>query len=345
MKTETKNLYDEKYEIRLANKKDIPAIMEFIEVNWKHGHIMAVNRRFFEYEFLEEDGTVNFILAISRDKGTIEGLNGFLKASHDKEYLDIWGSIWKVRPGNMGFLGAEIIKRHMPLTGCRNDIGVGDNPKTAIPVLDRMLKRHTGKMNHYYMLADRNDFQIAQVAKVPNVEAKSSIANIIEFDNIADLHQQFDFAKYRNCVPYKDEWYVDHRFFKHPIYQYSVYGIELESKVDAIFVLRNQELQGRTAVRFVDYIGNQRWFAELGDFFRKLLKTENFEYVDFYCGGFLEKPILDAGFKLLDEGDKNIIPNYFGPFLQENIDIWFDSSCHETIVTKADADQDRPSYG
>lgn len=339
-----RNAYDEKYEIRLARRSDISDIMEFIETRWRSGHIMARNREFFEYEFLEEDGNVNFILAIDRNKGTIEGLNGFLKASHDQEHLDIWGSIWKVLPGNMLFLGAEIIRRHSPLTGCRNDIGVGDNPKTAIPVLDKLLKRYTGKMKHYYMLAERKDFKICIIDKYPTVRISSSSGNIVKFENIEEVKQKFDFRKYLDCVPYKDAWYINHRFFEHPIYHYDIYGIEMNGNIDAIFILRNQEQYGRVAVRFVDYIGNQKLFAELGSFFHKLLETENFEYVDFYCDGFLEEPILKAGFTLLNEDDTNIIPNYFGPFVQENIDIWVDSSYSGTIFTKADSDQDRPNY-
>lgn len=336
---------DEKYEIRLACKADIPDIMEFIGKNWKAGHIMAINRDFFEYEFLEEDGRVNFILAIDRNKGTIEGLNGFLKASHDKNYLDIWGSIWKVLPGNMLFLGTEIIKRYVSLTGCRTIMGVGSNPRTAIPIFDRILKMYTGKMKHYYMLADRNDFIIAKVNKHPSVKINESTACMIRFRTIEEMEHRIDLKKYHDCIPYKDAWYIEHRFFKHPIYHYDVYGIEFDGNVDAVIVLRKQEYRERIAIRFVDYIGNQTLFAELGSFFWRLLKAENVEYVDFYCDGFPEEPVVAAGFTLLDENDKNIIPNYFGPFLQENIDIWVNSSCDKAIFTKADADQDRPSYG
>jgi len=339
------NAYDEKYDIRLAKSTDIPAIMNFIENNWKSGHIMAVDRTFFEYEFLEEDGTVNFILAIDRNKGTIEGLNGILKASHDKEHLDAWGSIWKVLPGNMGLLGAEIIKRRIPLINCRNSIGVGDNPKTAIPVLRRILKEYTGKMMHYYMLAEREDFKIARIDHYPSVKINGSAASYIKFESFNALQERFEFEKYKDCVPYKDSWYIEHRFFKHPIYHYEVYGIEMDQKVDAIFVLRYQEYQGRIAVRFVDYIGEQERFAELGTFFHELLKADDFEYVDFYCGGFSAGPILLAGFTPVEENDTNIIPNYFAPFVQENIDIWVDSTCEKTVFTKADADQDRPNYG
>ena len=41
--------------------------------------------------------------------------------------------------------------------------------------------------------------------------------------------------------------------------------------------------------------------------------------------------------------DKNIIPNYFGPFVQKNIDIWTRAQDKKTIFFKGDGDQDRPS--
>ena len=56
-----------------------------------------------------------------------------------------------------------------------------------------------------------------------------------------------------------------------------------------------------------------------------------------------EEDVLEAGFTEVNEEDGNIIPNYFGPFLQENIDIWVDSKDKNSLFTKADADQDRPN--
>lgn len=97
------NAYDVRYEIRLANKSDIDSIMKFIDKYWKKNHIMSRNRELFEYEFLEDDGTVNFLLAIDRKNGLIQALNGILKASHDTEHLDIFGSFWKALDGNMAF--------------------------------------------------------------------------------------------------------------------------------------------------------------------------------------------------------------------------------------------------
>ena len=338
------NNYDERYEFRIADKDDIESIMNFIEIHWKSGHIMAVNRKFFEYEFLEEDGTVNFILAIDKKKGTIECLNGFLKASHDTGHLDIWGSIWKVLEGNMGMLGAELIKRRREITHCRCDLDVGNNPKTAIPVLKVLLKRYTTKMNHYYMLANRESYKIAKISYLPEYIVSDVKYTVVRFNDIEEVKKRFDAGKYCECTPYKDYWYINHRFFEHPIYKYEVYGIEKNKEVDAIFVLRMQPYEDRQAIRLVDYIGNRDLIAGIGDFLQAILSSdEKNEYVDFYCAGLDEKTVEMPGFSCLRENDPNIIPNYFGPFVQENIDIWVDSLDKNSLFMKADADQDRPN--
>lgn len=63
------NKYDERYDIRLARYDEIDKVMEFIDKYWKKNHIMARDRKLFEYEFLDGD-EVNVMIAI--DKSTIQ---------------------------------------------------------------------------------------------------------------------------------------------------------------------------------------------------------------------------------------------------------------------------------
>lgn len=338
--------YDDVYEIRLANKDDIEAIMQFIEDNWKSGHILATNRSFFEYEFLEENGNdVNFILAIDKEKRSIESLCGILKANHCSDKLDIWGAIWKTLDNNVAFIGMELVERCQKMLNARSFGGVGENPKTTIPIM-KMFKRYTAKMSHYYMLSEKiSEFKIAVVEKKSEKSSVNKENNRIkEFYHIEDVINVFDFEKYSESIPYKDAWYINHRFFMHPVYSYRVYGIQNENNnVDALFVTREEKIEERTAVRLVDYIGSQKVFYNLGAFFENVLKQKGYEYVDFYCDGFEAEQIVNAGFKLLDQEDKNIIPNYFHPLVKENIDIWVSSTSCNSLFTKADSDQDRPN--
>ena len=340
------NKFDEKYEIRLGWKNDIPSIMDFLENYWKPGHIMAKNRSFFEYEFLESNGTVNMVLAIDRKTGSIEGLKGFIYASAESEMRDLWGSIWRVKPGNISLLGVELFWRIEQLTKCRYNIGVGANSQTTIPIVKKLLHRHTGKMKHYYKLTNRRKekFKIAKVMYSP--QQKSLVkqeALIIVLNSIDELKEHFEINKMLPSIPYKDYAYLEKRYYRHPIYRYMVYGIQVGDEVGAILVCREQWQDDRKVVRIVDYLGDRELMAKTGVFWEEMLSVPSCEYVDFYCYGFEDEFLKEAGFSMVLENDENIIPNYFYPFVQKNIDIWIHSPVENVLICKADGDQDRPN--
>ncbi len=338
--------YDERYEIRLANVNDIEAIMDFIDKEWKKDHVLATSRELFEYEFLEENGDVNFIIAIDRESKQIAAIIGFLKASHDEENMDIWGSIWKVTNDALPLLGVEIIKRKMQITSCRNDITVGSSD-VATKLYKTALRRHVDTMKHYYRLADRdaNAFVIATVNNktCANVDAPAKKGKVRLLNNIEELQACYDLTKNKLTVPYKDVWYINHRYFNHIAYKYNVCAIEVDDVVEAIFIYRIQRYQGKNAIRIMDYIGNQMAFGTIKEYFDELLADPDNEYIDFYCLGMDEIYLNQAGFVKRDENDSNIIPNYFSPFVSKNIDIVVNSTDPNTMYFKADADQDRPN--
>lgn len=341
MMVDNKN-FDLRYDIRLANIKDIDMIMRFIGENWKKGHIMSVDKKLFEHEFLI-NGKVNFILAIDRKKKSLEGIFGFIPCSLDKEKLDICGSFWKIKEDdNIPMLGLEMAKRVNLLTSCRMHIGNGANPNTTIPLRRMFFDDITGKMKHYYILnKDVEHFEIAKIAekKSKNYEKSKEKISIKKAD-IKDV-KNFDFEAI-SSYPYKDAWYVKRRYFSYPYYKYDVYLILKEEK-KALIVLRVQEYNNKKILRIIDYIGKRELFSLLGDFFANEMIKNNYEYTDFYEYGFEDEYIEKAGFILLEEGDKNIIPNYFEPFVQENIDIFVHHKYPNTLLFKGDGDQDRPN--
>lgn len=336
--------YDERYDIRLAKYDEIPQIMAFIEDNWKKGHILARDRNFFEYEFLEEDGTVNVLIAIDRKKRTIEAMQGILKASKDKNHLDIWGSCWKVLPGNLPMLGFEVWNQCTIQTGARYQLGIGGNPDTAKKVLERMLHVNFVRMKHYYMLNDlKKNFQIA---KIVNKEKTCKISvprfwveRIYNEEQFLSCYPDIDNPE---AVPYKDAWYLTKKYFHHPIYRYEVFRISHQGKTQSFFVIRLQEYGTSKVARIVEYIGDSAAIAYVGNFFKNYLEERHCEYIDFYNYGMREQSLLSVGFIERTEEDANIIPNYFHPFVQENIDIWIMQPIDGAIYCKADGDQDRP---
>ncbi len=344
------NQYDDQYEIRLATSADIDMIIQFIDQHWHKEHIMAKDRQLFEYEFVDGD-SVNFMLAIDKKQHTLEAMAGFLLCSHTQDISkkDVWGSFWKVNTShkNMTFLGVEIMKRLMEQLQCRCHLGIGINPSTTIPIRKFVFHEKTAKLKHYYFLnsAFENDYKIAIIKKYKYKQIQSAIprTRYTKFHNIDEIRSCFDINRL-DAIPKKDFWYINKRFFQHPYYSYLVYGLQTrEHKTEALIIMREVEQFGRKALRIVDYIGEQSLFAGTYKLWTLFMKESQYEYIDFCTFGFHEEFILSAGFFLRDESDENIIPGYFEPFVQENIDIWVRYSLDGTLFFKADGDQDRPN--
>lgn len=340
------NKFDERYEIRLAFYQDIEAIMSFIDTYWRKGHILARDRELFEYEFVEGEN-VHVVLAIERETNSIQGIFGFSYCSHCESKRDIWGSLWKINDqhDNIPFLGVELAKRVYALTGCRMCLGNGVNPKTALPLRKRVLKDKTGKMGHYYCLnpsiKEHCVCKILEPRYLP-FKKQNRLLGVTEFTSMEELTKVFDIGR-EDAYPYKDAWYIEKRYFNHPYYKYHVFGLREETGVKAIVICRVVDAEGVQVLRIMDYIGEHEIFAETGGFWRKEMSEFQYEYVDFYEFGMESKILDEAGFVCRKDGDINVIPNYFEPFLQENVDIWVSYQYDGTTFFKGDADQDRPN--
>ena len=106
-----------------------------------------------------------------------------------------------------------------------------------------------------------------------------------------------------------------------------------------VVVLRAIHVQGDLKI-------NKRPQHKHGRFIFKIVHKEGYEYADFYCYGLENKILNDAGFFLVNSIDDLIIPNYFSPYLQKNINLNFfvDTENLNLIkLFKGDGDQDRPS--
>lgn len=336
------NRFDEIYDIRLAYLSEIPEIMQFIDEHWKKDHILARDREFFTYEMVV-DNQVNFIIAKRKLDGRIDGLLGFLPCSKNVDKLDAWGVIWKTIEGAAPMLGMELTKRLKQNVGIRTYIGVGTNYKTAAPLLKRILHYRVEKMKHFYCLADKEEYKIAQINNKilfsPNNDKEIEWIHINNYDQ---LEKCFDFREVEQCIPFKDAWYYNRRFLLHPIYKYQMWGITGSEGEKAVLITRDQEYNGTKVTRIIDFIGSPEIFGKCGSLLLKFL--EESEYVDFYFAGFDEQYALNAGMIELEENDVNIIPDYFNPFEQSNIDIWVSCSDNQGRCTffKGDGDQDRP---
>lgn len=333
---------DDLYDIRKAEVDELQDIMEFIKHNWNRNHILATNQNFFKYEHII-NGKLDFIIAVKRKTKSIVGILGILRASQNINNLDIWAGIWKVMDGEVPLLGFEMYKRAKEIYNARSVSSVGDNPNTTVKLLKALTKNKVVKMKHYYMLADKDKYFIAKIKNkivLANTE-KSNEIELVQINEFEEIEEQSAFWENTFVVPYKDCWYVKHKYFEHPINKYKIWGLRDKKKLIAIMVGREQVYNDTLVLRIVDYIGDYSEFGSLRGHFFEMLKK--YEYIDFYQYGFDEDALSKAGFIERKEDDVNIIPNYFSPFVQENIDIWCNSSDQSCVFFKGDGDQDRPN--
>ena len=131
--------------IRQAVYEDIPLIMKFIDAHWKKGHILARDREFFEWQFVD-DGQVNVFLAVDDTAGKIYGMQGVIPYSK-RPNPDISGSIWKTIKSPNPVLGMELEKYMFDQLQVRYSCSAGLSDKANR--IYKMLGMTPTVMEHY----------------------------------------------------------------------------------------------------------------------------------------------------------------------------------------------------
>ena len=337
------NKYDELFDFRIANINDIDNIMLFIKEEWSSNHILAYDKNFFIWMYGNEDSSeINFVLMLDKDNN-IKGLNGFIEYSQDSSRLYVSSAITKVSNSvTIPLAGVELIKRFHLLINAKGYYSYGTNPKTMIPIAQRIFKYDTGYMDQYYRVNSKMDnFAIAAVNNkivLPIKKEKWSLCQIFSDDELSG----FDFEKSYDGQAYKSKDYLIKRYFMHPIYSYKKYFIQDEtSQKKGLLVAREIVISGKKILRIVDFIGDLTALSHIGYAIDNLIIMDNYEYVDFYEKGIPEEYMKEMGFA--KNTGENVIPHYFEPFLQENIKLMYQRSNKNIVIFKADGDQDRPN--
>jgi hypothetical protein len=330
----------EKYEIRYATKHDINDIKEFINQNWKNNHILVREEELFVWQYTSDK--LDYIIATDSDNN-IQGMLGFISYDDSPE-RDIATSMWKANPGT-GFLGIKILMYLMENEKYRVLFSPGINMRTCGGIYKRM-GILTGQMNHWYRLNSVNEYNIAKITDcyIPDVPL-SDVVKFAKYDDFIDFEKDFEHEKYvsRETVPYKSRIYIERRYFNHPLYKYMIYGIKVDGiNTSAVIVLRVQECNDHKVIRFVDCIGSLDALSYVTSFLDSLMDKENAEYIDMYEKGVSKKLLQKAGWRLVSDTN-NIIPNYFSPYEQSNVEINYCTTDNRVILFRGDGDQDRPN--
>ncbi|MFB7156102.1 hypothetical protein [Lysinibacillus sp. NPDC056232] len=328
--------------IRSATLEDKDIILKFIEEHWNKNHVFVRYPELFDYYhvFGKE---VRFCIAEDQTDKKLYGILGYIKSNNSSDISDLWGSMWKVIPSDYPSLGVAMMKHIRKTTKCRIFAGVGSNPETAIRIF-KALRESTGKLDHYYRLADKINYKIANIKEKRIIEISQEHNGELK---LIESKEEF-IKKYFvnvNMKPFKDKDYILNRYYNHPVNKYKVYGISRDTiGYRSIVILREQHMGDSKVLRIIDFIGEVEDLRGIGNYLQKKLEGNNFEYIDFYCKGINDDILKDMGFIKRMENDTNIIPNYFEPFLQQNIEIHYNTNDDKDFYAfKGDADQDRPN--
>ncbi len=348
--------------ISLCHVRDRADLVAFIDEQWKRGHILSVSPQLMDWQHQDaaRDG-LNFVIARHRESGRLDGALGFIPTSQFDPALagegDIWLCIWKVRvdadePG----LGMSLFWFLQRLLQPRSIAGIG--MPEGFEKLYRYLGFRVGQLDHYYFVNEtKREFVILGNVRAPfehvprevrdrespEREVRLEICTEGRFSALTTGCSDFGDAA---CYPRKSVTYLRKRYFEHPIYRYAVYAVIRGGGAKGFLVFRECALGGASALRLVDVQLPLGELTGLSSELQRVVQERGAEYCDFYVHGIPEEVVTRVGFVRRTCDSDVIVPNYFEPFEQRNVELRYaclTSKQGAFVICKGDSDQDRPS--
>lgn len=328
------------YNIRMATEKDIPSIMKYIDINWKKNHILARDRKLFTWQY-DMNGKVNMIIGEDL-KGNIQGVLGYIPYStgNNKDYSL---ALWKANEGT-SFLGIRLLLYLMENEKCRCVFCNGINLATTKLIYERM-GFEIKKLNQWYRLNNCEHHEVGYIVDktipMSQIFSEIKLEKAESFEKFEKNSSKMMFSK--ELIPYKSREYIKNRYFDHVSYNYIIYNVcQKDILSDTAIVFRIQNYKNSKILRIVDVLGDYKKLALVTGQIDMLLNKYDAEYVDIYEYGLDSDILRNAGWTRVGD-NKNIIPNYFAPYLLSNIDIYISTTNENIVLFKGDGDQDRPN--
>lgn len=327
--------------LRRAVREDIPNIMKFMDEYWKPGNILAKNQAFFEWQFVNDDDTVNMFIGIDEDIDKIYGMIGAV-IYNKSEAPAISGCTWQTIKSSNPMLGIELSDYMLSQLRPSRVCSIGMTKKSI--KINELLGRVSTTMDHYYRLANRQDYKIAQInnKNIPRIKDTGYSLSLIH--SVKEMKQIISEEVLAGMVMSKDYSYITKRYFEHPIYHYDIWKILDEQKVSSsVLITRDEKANDGTICKIIDFYGKDSDLGKITVALDCLMVERGYEFIDIYSYGVPTEIYENAGFCPCNETSENIIPNYFHPFERKNITLrMIDPMVPDLRMFRGDGDQDRP---
>ncbi len=331
--------------LRFGDNADIGIVTKFIDEYWKSGHILARDRELFEYMYLEKDGRLNFVIAIDPQSEEVIAILGYIPsdALHSRVSL----SMWKARSDahlRRYKAGLAVLRFLIDRLKPKSIFSTGISADTRD--IYRFLGFKCDVMNHHVIVNDGvTDFRIVKnpprtiIARPSTDHPVSAITKVTTDEELRSVAKSLDFAETLKGVDY-----LSHRYLNHPRFNYEICEVNLNSKTVGILVFRRSFANDRSCIRIVDVVGAELCLRSAIGPLAQEMRQNGDEYIDLLSWGLDGSQIKEIGFTDCSELTDCVVPEYFSPFSQTNVDRWLFTNLPENeIFFKGDGDQDRPN--
>jgi len=322
--------------IELCSFSDVDKLIDFIDQNWKKNHIFTKDRKLFDWQ---HRGVRKYNFVLAKEMNEIVGILGYIPTSHYSDLLSknnlLWLAIWKIKDGvkkpGLGLIMLNYLKKIY-----RNpkicSIGLS---REVIPIY-KALGFNVGVLSHRAFFNQFcKEFMIGKPDSSYLTPIKKNNLTFRVSTKVSKIPDRY-FDKY----PSKNSDYLINRYVNHPRYNYKFIYIYENKSLLSVSVFREINLNSTKVGRIVDSFGANIMISKFNFVISVFLRDFNYEYLDIVSNMDCDKY---SGF--IDASDSIIIPNYFEPFLKENISIDYAYKSEERLVIfRGDSDQDRPSY-
>jgi len=342
-------------QIDLSREADVPAIMQFLDEHWSHGHPLAVSRTLMDFQHRHDNG---YGFVIARRSNAIIGILGYISiASFDPALSDkdtLWLTTWKVRDDSgssaVGMMLLAALRERVP---CHALGTIGMNAATE--PLYRGLGFRVGTLGHYTAFhPGHREFHLAHVptdireALHRPTNGSGRLIPVSRDDLRNQTGEDYDFGERNLSLPVKSPVFFANRYLDHPFYRYDVRMIQVDGHPRGLLAFRLLTHDGHRALRLVDVYCDNEPIAKISGSVVELLEQYDAEYLQLYATGISETALSKAGFHVIPEEGSLRVPLHFEPFDPSNktLRYTFSSSAENfdtsPILVTGDADQDRP---
>lgn len=326
--------------IRRAVYEDIPDIMRFMNEHWKPGNILAKNREFFEWQFVDDD-KLNMFIGVDDDSGKIYGMMGAI-VYNKSEHPDISGCTWQVIKSSNPMLGLDLNEYMIYHLNARYCYGLGLSDKAV--KINELVGINVVSMDHYYRLADRDSYKIATVKRKIIPKVQESGYYLEHIDSVEEMKRVIPENELAKRLLSKDYSYIEKRYFQHPIFHYDIWKIvDAGNNSHSVLITRDETMEDSKVCEIIDHYGRMEDLGKIALALDQLMIEKEYEFVDVYSYGIPVEIYENGGFCRGGETCENIIPNYFHPFVRKNITLKLvDAPLMGLRMFRGDGDQDRP---